>query len=57
MIYKIAVLFLLLRLHSFKKIQWKRIVTMERLSLIELITYEEHCFNVAFIFLSFRENI
>lgn len=30
---------------------------MERLSLIELITYEEHCFNVAFIFLSFRENI
>lgn len=30
---------------------------MERLSLIELITYEEHRFNVAFIFLSFRENI
>lgn len=25
--------------------------------LIDLITYEENCFNVAFIFLAFRENI
>ena len=30
---------------------------MENLSLIELITYDENCFNVALIFLSFRENI
>ena len=30
---------------------------MENLSSIELITYEENCFNDAFIFLAFRENI
>ena len=36
---------------------YKGIVTMKNLSLIELITYGEHCFNVAFTFPSFRENI
>ena len=30
---------------------------MENLSLIELITYDENCFNVAVIFPASRENI
>ena len=51
-IFKIALTFTFIQ-----KIQYEGTVTMKNLSLIELITYEEHCVNVAFTFPSFRENI